>query len=1536
MSSLHIRLAAWNAAANPTNSQVTAVTALKNGVACGNNEGRIWLYALETSGAPRQEGDTDGIHLRPKCLLSAHRAPIVALRTAHISSSSTEGSEETVISVSSDGDVIMWSAMDGRCISRARAVPQEVMLHPSTVGVSLQTVEYQSAAEDLLFVFGHGPAVRVFSYPSLEIVYEWTAPHPAEWITAHALRKRKDHFGSQLITCTTTGTIRIWRYDEFALAQQDVFSRSASPTIAVPAIMDPSAVSAAGSGTESAYSDGEGAGAESPGPGARNTPMFQLETQYESSLSGSDSEAAVSSLVVNPYNDDEFLAVSPALVRLFATQKGELHEVLRWKPPLQRSMGASFSGAGFLTKADIVLWDSAGNVLSVCSLFSVQGGSAGLHLTRSRYFEATGRVPEHAVTSLVNVWSVDAASALGRAVGHKDGTSVNVLLTYTSTTGDHTLTLALPLPLSSVSGSANNPHTAGPEDSSLASAKRKQVEVPWIGSPSVFRMSTLWEEWIGRVCGARDVTSALVLRSGRLALGYSDGTIQLMSPTSMMVNQQIVADSSISLTGHKRTICALYEWEAPSGRGGAVPPNKQSDESEDHSNASSIGCLLVSASKDLTLRIWDLATGTCLNVVATQSAPIVHLSAVLPTNRVAWQEVERHETLCAELDAMVLGIGSDNSTTLVSMRILDRVHVTASHHSQPVRVSVSWDRARINVCYADSTRHALSVAHLVGGSDDDRDTTVPEDTDESGAPSICSAYLLPLIASSSAATTTMREATAGGTGRPVHWAKASLLLPASLRYALSGSTATPPAALVLEIDVMGLQASAARAAPEGTDMGAMRALLDRENCCKSASPLRTSLMLLSVLCTWGVSDDLDAVKRRVFAMQQPLGNVSLAIGSLQGDSTCTTVMFPDPRNRCASWCVSPLLNAQRMLAILVLSRSVLQGDEQKAVEVINFYVGKLQTEVGLHFKPLSLQTLAQYWQSLNASLQRAARTLVFSVIHGAPERLRRAELFYWSSLLARCAPGMLDSEGLYALTIVCVIGTDFPALLPLTARSMAATMLQALVTMDRTRVRARMVAIELLSRGFATFKPYLDCHAVIRSLLSIMMSVSEETTAHSSSSGGGSSHGRPHLGIASVDRMDGEGGLGIRRTMSGASMPALGSMVAAQSQRHTSRARTPADGASEVPRPIPVPGGHGRGGSGGSLAATPTETLSSVARAAMTTAAWRAHGDHRQAEVPAQQQQQPKPGSYDARGAVPSRRPLRSRAASMAGADISGGGAVSFNMIVLAKSALLRICASDASVVSSAVNEILRCSGDDDFSGAAHHDYSIAELQKEQRGALQLVGLAAQKYPTHMYAHLESLAAAIVQAIDPKRATERRALIGAAGAALQGLVRAYPCVAFHPESQCLVVGGIGGACTAYDLRTATRTAVFDALAASPVAAVAVSPAGDRVASFTLGDGALSIWDPSPSALAMFARSLFWSSSSSAAIASEADRSADTSPPLPAQGSVRASKTMKIPAGFLDHADELPISSVMAVAKLTWSGDRSVVLQVQEATFTLSV
>ncbi|KAJ2326877.1 hypothetical protein GGI00_004622 [Coemansia sp. RSA 2681] len=376
-------------------------------------------------------------------------------------------------------------------------------------------------------------------------------------------------------------------------------------------------------------------------------------------------------------------------------------------------------------------------------------------------------------------------------------------------------------------------------------------------------------------------------------------------------------------------------------------------------------------------------------------------------------------------------------------------------------------------------------------------------------------------------------------------------------------------------------------------------------------------------------------------------------------------------------------------------------------------------------------------------------------------------------------------------------------------------------------------------------------------------------------------------------------------------------------------------GTRELPRPIPAPSGGERASS---LATTPTNTLSSVARAAMTSSALRAQAQasggsgQRLAKLGYGTDDDAGNTSSDSRGGTPSprsqgqgqrisarrHRSPRTRQSSVGDNGLDGhGSTVSFNLIVLAKSALLRIATADMPLVSSTVIEILQSSSE---------SCSI----RERRGALQLIGLVAQKYPRQVHPHLEGIAAAIVQAIEPKRATVRKLLIAAAGAALQGLVRAYAWVSFHPESQCLAVGCIDGRCTTYDLRTATRTAVYDGGAGCPVAAVAISPQGDRVASFTLGNGMLSIWDPSPSALAMFARSLFWSATS------ELVRGGSGATEAQSSGSVTPSKTMKIPAGYLEQVGELPAASAMTVAKLAWTADRTVLLQIQEASFSLSV
>ncbi|KAJ1891006.1 hypothetical protein LPJ66_007164, partial [Kickxella alabastrina] len=103
--------------------------------------------------------------MHPKCMLVAHQSPIVLLKMAHINSPLASGTEGALISVSEDGNVVLWDISDGRCISRVRTPLQNI--RPASI--NLQTVDYQSAAEDLLFVTGEGHVAYVLSYPSLEL-----------------------------------------------------------------------------------------------------------------------------------------------------------------------------------------------------------------------------------------------------------------------------------------------------------------------------------------------------------------------------------------------------------------------------------------------------------------------------------------------------------------------------------------------------------------------------------------------------------------------------------------------------------------------------------------------------------------------------------------------------------------------------------------------------------------------------------------------------------------------------------------------------------------------------------------------------------------------------------------------------------------------------------------------------------------------------------------------------------------------------------------------------------------------------------------------------------------------------------------------------------------------------------------------------------------------------------------------------------------------------------------------------------------------
>ncbi|ORX70877.1 hypothetical protein DL89DRAFT_266980, partial [Linderina pennispora] len=363
--------------------------------------------------------------------------------------------------------------------------------------------------------------------------------------------------------------------------------------------------------------------------------------------------------------------------------------------------------------------------------------------------------------------------------------------------------------------------------------------------PVLFGMDELWRH-------------TLVTKSGSIALGCDTGKILITSPVAMIGSVDGPA-KPLELLGHTAAITALYEWSAMgdsecdycnTGDDAQVPDDSADD-------ADSTGCQI--ASKDLTIRIWDAITGKLLNTLPSQSAPVPVMEALLKSH--------------------ILAIGSDNSTTLISMNYLDRVYHVA-------RLTLRGDSG-------DLSKQHIELGHI-------SDTMCDDSGQQRQHGSLARGHSP--MASSAAS----------------HWAGVQQLSSYGRGSAWGGRSS-----------ITQLQALVTRLIPDGTSISEVGQILDKElrrhsDGRSALQPLNTSLMLLSALFTWGVSDELDRIKRKVFGMQPPRANISLAISNKQRD--VHTVLFPHSwKHRRASWCVSSLLNSQRMLAILVLARGVLQG-----------------------------------------------------------------------------------------------------------------------------------------------------------------------------------------------------------------------------------------------------------------------------------------------------------------------------------------------------------------------------------------------------------------------------------------------------------------------------------------------------------------------------------------------------------------------------------------------------------------------------------
>lgn len=190
--------------------------------------------------------------------------------------------------------------------------------------------------------------------------------------------------------------------------------------------------------------------------------------------------------------------------------------------------------------------------------------------------------------------------------------------------------------------------------------------------------------------------------------------------------------------------------------------------------------------------------------------------------------------------------------------------------------------------------------------------------------------------------------------------------------------------------------------------------------------------------------------------------------------------------------------------------------------------------------------------------------------------------------------------------------------------------------------------------------------------------------------------------------------------------------------------------------------------------------------------------------------------------------------------------------------------------------------------------------------------LSFSQKPLILYPNLPRLAEAVVKSLDPTVTAMREAVVQAATVMINELVSTYPSIAFHGRLQRLAVGTHEGAVIMYDLKTATRLYVLEGHRRQ-LAACSFAPDGRRLITVSLEEGKVLIWKVGSSITSIFMPGI-----------------------MPRQGATDESGAYKAIDFNVGAASLMSTAEVLEAVTFEWQDDRSVRLNVGEASMTFSV
>ncbi|ORY50412.1 hypothetical protein BCR33DRAFT_713222 [Rhizoclosmatium globosum] len=237
--------------------------------------------------------------------------------------------------------------------------------------------------------------------------------------------------------------------------------------------------------------------------------------------------------------------------------------------------------------------------------------------------------------------------------------------------------------------------------------------------------------------------------------------------------------------------------------------------------------------------------------------------------------------------------------------------------------------------------------------------------------------------------------------------------------------------------------------------------------------------VLSASMSWGLDQDVDTVCQNALELGVPAPGV--VVGN-RGANGYISVPIPVKGSQGAGeWCLSPTMSASRMLQIVSLLRTIsLKKEYEQDVSGIisKFCSMSPKTSASLsQFQFPSFAFLAKYWQDQISDVQQASRTIFSATLKSIEPAERTVIIDYWRSFLPTATGPAKKPTKYYG-----IFGCEDASLLPIRLVKDVAESLDILLKED-IRTPHRMMAVELLGRGFKTWEPHLNAPNVLKTII---------------------------------------------------------------------------------------------------------------------------------------------------------------------------------------------------------------------------------------------------------------------------------------------------------------------------------------------------------------------------------------------------------------------------------------------------------------------